>query len=288
MLVLQRQNLSLGSNPLSANPDSAWVAALAKKRQYGGTAMTSQETLYAFDRRFLDRHAGPIISDLSVEVVELVANAWDAYATTVDITWPTADGERKFAIKDNGRGMTAAQFEQRWGVLDYNRVTAEGEFVGPPKELASLAPRRAYGRNGRGRHGGFAFSNPYDITIEAGGEKVTYRVSRGGLRPFDWQLMKRQESPGHGVEIKAVEPTRLRLSAGDIREVLGTRFLTDPNFRVFVDAQAVTFDDIRRAETRMLNLYAQLSQAPFLQDAGVDVAAFVAEPTVIQPRLGVI
>ncbi|WP_160299228.1 hypothetical protein [Sphingomonas sp. SRS2] len=43
---------------------------------------------------------------------------------------------------------------------------------------------------------------------------------------------------------------------------------------------------IRRAETRMLNLYAQLSQAPFLQDAGVDAEAFVAEPTVRQPGLG--
>lgn len=206
--------------------------------------MTSQETLYAFDQRFLDRHAGPIISDLAVAVVELVANAWDAYATAVDISWPTADGERKFAIKDNGRGMTRAQFEQRWGVFDYNRVAAEGEYVAAPAELASLAPRRAYGRNGRGRHGGFAFSNPYDITIEAGGEQVTYRVSRGGLRPFDWQIVKREPSSGHGVEIKAVEPTRLRLSAADIREVLGTRFLTDPNFRVFVDGQAVTFDDI--------------------------------------------
>lgn len=208
--------------------------------------MSSQETLYAFDQRFLDRHAGPIISDLSIAIVELVANAWDAYATTVDISWPTADGERTFAIKDNGRGMTATQFEQRWGVFDYNRVAAEGEYVAPPAELASLAPRRAYGRNGRGRHGGFAFSNPYDITIEAEGEQVTYRVSRGGLRPFDWQLVKRAPSPGHGVEIKGVEPTRLRLSAADIREVLGTRFLTDPNFRVFVDGQAVTFDDIPR------------------------------------------
>ncbi|MBT2188446.1 ATP-binding protein [Sphingobium nicotianae] len=219
--------------------------------------MTSQETLYAFDQRFLDRHAGPIISDLSVAIVELVANAWDAYATTVDITWPTSDGERRFAIKDNGRGMTAAQFEQRWGVFDYNRVAAEGEYVAPPPELASLAPRRAYGRNGRGRHGGFAFSNPYDITIEAGGEQVTYRVSRGGLRPFDWQLVKREESAGHGVEIRAVEPTRLRLSAADIREVLGTRFLTDPNFRVFVDGQAVTFDDIPR---------------DFLRESFVDIA----------------
>jgi hypothetical protein len=206
--------------------------------------MASEQLLLSFDQRFLDRHAGPIISDLSVALVELVANAWDAYATKVDITWPTNDGARKFSIKDNGRGMTATQFEQRWGVFDYNRVAAEGEYVSPPEDLAELAPRRAYGRNGRGRYGGFAFSNSYEVTTEAAGEKVTYRVSRGGDRPFEWVQVKREQSAGHGFEIRAVEPTRLRLSAADIREVLGTRFLTDPNFKVFVDGQAVTFDDI--------------------------------------------
>src|SRR5690606_25866035 len=97
--------------------------------------MASEQQLLAFDQRFLDRHAGPIISDLSVALVERVANAWGAYATEVDITWPTNDGARTFSIKDNGRGMTAAHFEQRWGVFDYNRVKAEGEYVSPPTEL---------------------------------------------------------------------------------------------------------------------------------------------------------
>lgn len=35
---------------------------------------------------------------------------------------------------------------------------------------------------------------------------------------------------------------------------------------------------IRRAETRMLNLYARLSEAPFLRQAGLDADTFVKEP----------
>jgi hypothetical protein len=35
---------------------------------------------------------------------------------------------------------------------------------------------------------------------------------------------------------------------------------------------------IRRAETRMLNLYARLSEAPFLRQAGLDADSFVKEP----------
>jgi hypothetical protein len=41
-----------------------------------------------FEERFLERHAGSIIAESSVAIVELVANAWDAWATEVDIVWP--------------------------------------------------------------------------------------------------------------------------------------------------------------------------------------------------------
>lgn len=34
-----------------------------------------------FDDRFMSRHAGAIIADPAIAIVELVANAWDAWAT---------------------------------------------------------------------------------------------------------------------------------------------------------------------------------------------------------------
>lgn len=79
-----------------------------------------------FDDRFLDKYAGPIISDPAVAIVELVANAWDAYATRVDIVWPKRTENIPFSITDNGKGMTPAQFERRWKTLDYNRLLEEG------------------------------------------------------------------------------------------------------------------------------------------------------------------
>ncbi len=49
----------------------------------------SEETLLPyFGEAFLEDHAGRIISDPYVAVVELVANCWDAGARKVDITWP--------------------------------------------------------------------------------------------------------------------------------------------------------------------------------------------------------
>jgi hypothetical protein len=39
-----------------------------------------------FDERFMGKHAGLIMSDPTVALVELIANCWDAYATQVNVT----------------------------------------------------------------------------------------------------------------------------------------------------------------------------------------------------------
>jgi Histidine kinase-, DNA gyrase B-, and HSP90-like ATPase len=103
-----------------------------------------------FDVRFLDRHAGAIMTDTAVAVVELVANTWDACASEVTITWPNPNTGTRFSIVDNGKGVTAEMFERRWRQLDYNRLAEEGDKVDPPVELKDFGPRRTYGRNGRG------------------------------------------------------------------------------------------------------------------------------------------
>ncbi len=62
-----------------------------------------------FDNRFMERHAGSNIADPAVAIVELVANAWDAWATKVDIVWPERGVDAVFSIQDNGKGMIAAE-----------------------------------------------------------------------------------------------------------------------------------------------------------------------------------
>lgn len=116
-----------------------------------------------FDNRFMERHAGSIIVDPAVAIVELVANAWDAWATKVDIVWPERGSGTAFAIEDNGKGMTESQFQTRWKTLDYNRLREEGTQSVPPVELSDLRPRTAYGRNGKGRHAAFRFGEAYRV-----------------------------------------------------------------------------------------------------------------------------
>jgi hypothetical protein len=205
-----------------------------------------EEQTVLFDPRFLGKHAGAIITDPGVALVELVANTWDSYATDVAICWPNPRTKTCFSIRDNGTGMTPEQFERRWITLDYDRVEELGRDAEPPPELASEKPRPTYGRNGRGRYAAFLFSSPYELRTWRDGIEVTYKVSRGTSAPLELKLVKRRTKDvvGHGTEIRALNSDSVGLTAEQAREVLGARFLTDPQFRVSIDGTIVGFDDI--------------------------------------------
>jgi hypothetical protein len=211
-----------------------------------------------FDNRFLERRAGAIIADPAVAIVELVANAWDAWATEVDIVWPERGDGVEFSIRDNGKGMTEAQFRRRWMTIDYNRVKEEGRQSEPPQELTGLRPREAYGRNGKGRHAAFRFGNSYLVRTWREGEEVTFEVRRGDAQPFAISLVKSRTGPaGHGTEIRSVGSSGLLMAADEAREVIGTRFLADPNFSVAINGTKVTFDDIPEGQRREIDVEVQ-------------------------------
>jgi hypothetical protein len=104
-----------------------------------------------FEEGYLRRDLGAVADNPEIAIAELVANAWDAGASEVYITIPDAIGER-ISVADNGVGMTPAQFRERWMKHGYLRVKHQGELAEfPPERKDSI--RKAYGRNGIGRHG---------------------------------------------------------------------------------------------------------------------------------------
>lgn len=208
-----------------------------------------------FDNRFMERHAGSIIADPAVAIVELVANAWDAWATKVDIVWPERGTDAAFAIEDNGKGMSEAQFQTRWKTLDYNRLREEGADSAPPPELSDLRPRPAYGRNGKGRHAAFRFGEAYRVRTWRDGNSMTFEVRRGLTQPFTIERIASETGViGHGTEISAINPQPVIMTPEEAREVIGTRFLADPNFTVTVNGTRVTFDDIPEAHRREIDI----------------------------------
>jgi hypothetical protein len=101
-----------------------------------------------YDQNFLSFHAGRVISDPEVAIIELVANCWDAGADSVNLVWPEKpDGV--LSVEDNGTGMTRTEFERRWLTLNYNRRHEQGDEVVFPSGTRKRK-RTAFGHNGIG------------------------------------------------------------------------------------------------------------------------------------------
>ena len=64
-----------------------------------------------FEQDFLRRTLGAIANSPEVALTELVANAWDAGATKVQIIVPD-EYEELLTIEDDGTGMTPAAFRK--------------------------------------------------------------------------------------------------------------------------------------------------------------------------------
>ncbi|WP_017172066.1 ATP-binding protein [Xanthomonas phaseoli] len=201
-----------------------------------------------FETRFLDAYAGSIMTDPATAIVELVANGWDAYATEVQILWPDAETDRQFIVKDNGRGMTLDDFKFIWRAMSYDRVKRSGLTVEPPSNVDGL-PRPVFGRNGKGRFASFCFSSEYLVTSWKDGAKFTCKVKRSPTAPLVIETLEQIESgvEGHGTEIQGCgDIAQIGLDEAGARDIIGSRFLADPRFKVYLNAREISFADISR------------------------------------------
>lgn len=201
------------------------------------------ESLCLFGTRFLESFVGKhILYDPKVAILELIANAWDAGATNVDIIWPTNDNEQSFSITDNGIGMTEEEFLIRWKTLSYDRISSQGETIN-----VFHKPRTVFGKNGVGRFAGFCFGDAYCVYSRKADKEICYEVQQGyGDAPF--KLIKKLSSSkiksGSGTSIYIEAMSNIGVSEEVIRSEIGMRFLTDPNFVCYVNGKRVNFSDI--------------------------------------------
>ena len=79
-------------------------------------AKTSQRTVFRPRARLLSLLGEQLISDQAVGLIELVKNAYDADATTVNIELSGLRDIKttRILLRDNGCGMTRDDMEQKW------------------------------------------------------------------------------------------------------------------------------------------------------------------------------
>ena len=206
--------------------------------------MADQQSLFsdlpAFSDRFMRDHAGQIVTEPRTALLELIANAYDAGATHIQVRWPSEKGE-DFSVSDNGTGMTKDEFKVRWQTLCYHRNKHQGMEVVFPKGVRKSLKRMALGQNGKGRHAPFCFADKYNVTTTKDGTCIAVEVSLGNNsdRPFTLQLLDESaKSKGHGTIVTATVERKL-LDEDEVRQLIGSKFLVDPSLRISVNGRDV-------------------------------------------------
>lgn len=194
-----------------------------------------------FDENFFSDHAGRIITDPQIAIVELVANSWDAGSERVDICWP--DGEDgHLEIIDDGEGMTEEEFKRRWTTFNYNRRQWQGAFVECTRDRKK---RRVYGRNGKGRHSLFCFSDKYYVETWRNGIKSTFEINKQnqGEEPYQVKQIEAISFEGHGTKI-GCNIQKNYISIEEVKKLLGSKFIVDPSFEIYVNRDRIELEDL--------------------------------------------
>lgn len=195
-----------------------------------------------FEEDYLLRELGSVGHVPQVALTELVANAWDAGASKVELVLPD-DLDGTLTITDDGHGMTSEQFKKRWMTLRYDRVKHQGRSVEFPTSRQDHK-RMPYGRNGVGRHGLLCFADEYQVQTWRDGIRCTFVVSTGtGESPFVLRNETTDNMAGCGTRL-TVHVGRNLPNADEIRSVLAARFVHDPSFEVFVNGEKQPFNDL--------------------------------------------
>ena len=203
----------------------------------------------SFGEKFLVDHAGVVMTDPRISLVELVANSYDAGALSVKIRWPSQTGER-FEIADDGTGMTRAEFKRRWQTLSYDRTREQGSFAEWPPERLGNKKRAAFGQSGKGRHAAFCYSDAYTVETWKGGRGTTVEVQRthGGKLPYQCRVVSTAKKLGHGTRIWA-DAVKGLTTVEEIRQAVGAKFLVDPEFQIYLNGEQLRLIDLHDLKT---------------------------------------
>jgi hypothetical protein len=192
-----------------------------------------------YEEGFLVREIGSIATKADVALTELIANAHDAGASKVQITIPSEAG-RYLTVEDNGIGLTSEQFESRWLKLRYDRRKHQGLFVELPEGNESIKNRRAFGRNGVGRHAGICFNDSYTVETWKDGELNVFDLTlSSGQQPIKVLNHTTSTRDGHGSKIKVLVERNL-VSQDVISEIISARFLFNPEFKVYINGVRIS------------------------------------------------
>ena len=156
----------------------------------------SERTLrLTFHGRIIDHLGIQMYQSPVAAVAELVANAWDADAETVEIQLPlNLDDDAELIIKDDGIGMTFDECQERFLNVGWCRRGTEAD------ERTDRKLRPVLGRKGIGKFAGFGIAEVIRVETvsKMSGEKTRFELDIKDLRSDSYV-------PSDGGEIGVLE-----------------------------------------------------------------------------------
>lgn len=202
------------------------------------------------------KHLGlHMYSTLPPVIGELVANAWDADATRVEISIPEGAlvDESEIVVSDNGTGMSDGQVRNAYLIVGRDRREAEAKDE-------SGGGRRVMGRKGIGKFCGFGIAEEIEIESIRDGETSRFIMNYESLRSAasKREITFEPLNPTGGVQegtrvtLRGIKKYRTRsISIPQLRRGLARRFSViapEHDFEVVVNGEAINADerDLRR------------------------------------------
>ena len=163
---------------IAACLETAMVAQVLTSK----SKFVKKELRLPFHGKILDHLGFQVYQNPVASLAELVANAWDADATRVDISLPDAlGGDSAIVVEDNGHGMTFDECQAEYMNVGYDR-RAGGK--GP----RTRSGRLAMGRKGIGKFAGFGIAKRIRVetTSRSTGEETSFEMDIDELRSTEY------------------------------------------------------------------------------------------------------
>ena len=195
-----------------------------------------------------------LYSNAAAVLSELVANAYDADATAVKITWKTDKDQDIVEVMDNGCGMSVDDINRKFLVTGYKKRQAEG----------SISPRwqRPFmGRKGIGKLSVFSIAREVQVYstkdgtdslgLEISIEKLEARIrAKKTYHPDPIEVPSEYRSGGTTIVLRSLKRKRADLTVVALRKRLARRFdVMDPTppaaggFKIHINGDEVTYAD---------------------------------------------
>lgn len=201
------------------------------------TAVTSELFQLTVLGRTLEHLGVQLYKRRDIAIAELVANSWDAGATSVSIELPEVNGydpdTSRIVIVDDGIGMSQSEVQDHYLVVGRNR---RDETQDAPVQAPDGSSRRVMGRKGIGKLAGFGIARRVEVTTWRDGMESYFILNLDELKVADgsaetkniqgWVRPQPPELDGpHGTILKlTLLKNKTPLQAGVLRDSLGRRF----------------------------------------------------------------